>query len=101
MRPVREITPEEENFREAPICPGMVTFKRDPVEPEPIGTLVLMAFRITGYDQDCDGSLLPRLEQISEDGSATGWDPRGVGINPSSDIVVTYDEWKDMFSTND
>jgi len=98
MRPVREITANEENFRVEPIAgtnAGMI--RRDSVEPEPVGTLVLMAFRVTGYDKDCDGSLMARLEHIDRDGEPTGWEPTHLGLYPSTDLVVTADEWRGMF----
>lgn len=101
MRPVREITPEEENFRTEPIACGAnwraIGSRRDPVEPEAIGTIVLRAFRIAGYDQDCDGSLMARLESIDRDGGRTGWTPDCIGIYPSSSVVVTLEEWAEMF----
>jgi len=75
----------------------MHTIKRDPVEPEPVGTIVLMAFRVTGYDQDCDGSLMARLEHIDKDGEATGWEEDSVGLYPSNDLVVTAEEWRQLF----
>lgn len=108
MRPVREITAEEERFRLEPIegtRTGMIRrdparsgmIRRDPVEPEPVGTIVLMAFRVTGYDKDCDGSLMARLEHIDRDGEASGWEPTHIGLYPFSDLVVTAEEWRGMF----
>lgn len=99
MRPAREITAEEENFRTEPMLGlsmmGMI--KRDPIEPEPIGTIVIKAFRITGYDQDCDGSLMARLEQIMRDGESTGWSPHHLGVSPLDTLVLTLEEWGGMF----
>jgi len=93
MRPVREITVEEENFRvESSII------KRNPVEPEPVGTIVLMAFRVTGYDQDFDGSLMARIEQLDNDGNTTGWELKNIGLYPTTDLVVTLEEFKAMFA---
>lgn len=99
MRPVREITAREENFRLEPV-PGtrLEAIKRDPVEPEPAGTIVLMAFKVTGYDQDCDGSLMARLEHIDKDGEPTGWEPTHLGLYPSTELVVTPEEWQGMFA---
>ena len=88
--------PEAES-RANPALSQFSLCKRDPVEPEPIGTIVLMAFRITGYDKDCDGSLMARLEQIERDGSTTGWTPGNLGLYPSCDLVVTMEEWQEMF----
>lgn len=99
MGPVREITSEEENFRMERLQPSdfFAVIRRDSVEPEPIGTIVLMAFRVTGYDRDCDGSLMARLEQIDKDGECTGWDPTNIGLYPNTDLVVNIEEWKSMF----
>jgi len=95
-----------ENFRLEPIYGTRVdilkrdvdVLKRDPVEPEPVGSLIVTAFRITGYDQDCDGSLMARLEQIDKDGKATGWEPTQIGLYPSTDLVTTADEWRSLFA---
>lgn len=101
MRPVREITAEEENFRteefyrdEYKTCSFI---KRDPIEPEPIGTIILTAFRIIGYDKDYDGSLMARLEHINKDGTATGWTQGQIGLYPSCDLVVTEEELLNLF----
>ena len=93
MRPAREITAEEENFRTEPMFddgsyPQMEVIKRDPVEPEPVGTIVLKAFRVIGYDADCDGGLMARLENIDKDGDTTGWEVGQLGLYPDSTIVV-------------
>lgn len=103
MRPIREITAAEENFRMVPLkgYPNMSLAKRDPVEPEPIGTIVLMAFRVTGYDSDCDGGLMARLENIGSDGQATGWETDCHGLYPSTEVVVTLEEWAAMFQGKD
>ncbi|MBI3075226.1 MAG: hypothetical protein HYY92_03390 [Parcubacteria group bacterium] len=106
MRLVREISHEEENFRLEDA--GLTTrggssikvVKRDSVEPEPVGTIVLMAFRVTGYDSDCDRSLMARLEQVHIDGSGetTGWCPSRIGLYPETDIVVTQEELRSLFA---
>lgn len=92
LRPVREITAEEENFRIQPtFVVGQHTIggiKRDGVEPEPVGTYVVMVFRVTGYDPDCDGSLMARLEQVDRHGQTTGWEPTHLGLYPDTDLVV-------------
>jgi hypothetical protein len=74
----------------------MGAIKRDPVEPEPVGTVVLMAFKVTGYDPDCDGSLMARLSHIRPDGpndewTESGWNETNIGLY-SDDIVVTEEE---------
>jgi hypothetical protein len=102
MRPVRKITAEEENYRTEPLASGpnvraFIT-KRDPVEPEPIGTIVLTAFRVVGYDPDCDGSLMARLEHIDKDGEPTGWEQNAVGLYPDTELVVTAEELRSLFA---
>lgn len=96
MRPVRTITAEEENFRTEPFFRdaqhGMQVIRRNPIEPEPVGTIILMAFRITGYCQDCDGSLLAELDHIDRNGEHTGWSPKQLGLYPDTDLVVEEDE---------
>jgi hypothetical protein len=96
MRPVRTITAEENCRIERRGAFDVI--KRDSVEPEPVGTIVLKAFRIVGYDRDCDGSLMGRYEHIDKHGEATGWEPRNVGVNEGCDIVCTLDEWRSLFS---
>jgi len=99
MRKVHEITAEEENFRavDSGVHPSMRMIKRDPVEPEPIGTIVVKAFRVTGYDSDCDGSLMARLEQIDKDGETTGWCVNCIGIGSNTGLVATQEEWNSFF----
>ena len=101
MRPVREITAKEEKFRleNMPEFPANISFiRRDPVEPEPVGTIVLLAFRVTGYDKDCDGSLMTRLAQIDfVEMDTTGWETDCHGLYPSTEIVVSEDELKSLY----
>lgn len=94
MRPVTEITSEMENFR---VDGGFI--RRDPVEPEPIGTIVLCAFRIVGYTRDCDGSLMARFEAIDKDGESTGWEQSNIGLYPSTNLVVTQEELTKLFES--
>jgi len=101
IRPVREITAEEENFRMEPVEGAAFSLiRRDPVEPEPVGTIVVMAFRVTGYSKDCDGSLMAELDNIDKDGESTGWTPGKIGLYPDVDLVVTDEEWTGMFTTD-
>lgn len=101
MRPVKEITAAEENFRTELVSGAAFdVIKRDPVKPEPEGTIILVPFRITGYDPDCDGSLMARLEAIDKDGEATGWTTNCHGLYPSIDLVVTPEELKALFGAN-
>jgi len=96
MRRAREITAEEENFKLEPLAPGCNMIKRDPVEPEPIRTIVLKAFRVTGYRPDCDGSLMACLENIDMNLESTGWKENAVGLSPEDTFVVTEQEFKEM-----
>lgn len=90
LRPIPEITSEMENFRLEPIgaIPNGARIKRDPVEPVPVGTYVVKVFRVAGYDPDCDGSLMARLEAVDKDGRATGWQPDSIGLYPDTSLVV-------------
>ena len=49
MRPIRKVTAAEENFRMEAITPEFGVVRREPVKPEPEGTIVLLPFRVTGY----------------------------------------------------
>ncbi len=91
MRPIPEITAEQENFRTESmlgIDPRFYVVRRDPVEPVPVGTIIACAFRVTGYDRDCDGSLMARLEQVDAAGDATGWETNHLGLYPDVDVVL-------------
>jgi len=101
MRPVKEVTASEENFRLEPVNRSISVVKRDPVKPEPEGTIILKAFRITGYDQDCDGSLMARLDCIDKEGRDTGWSQSRLGLYSDAEVVVSMDEWQGMFEDND
>lgn len=89
IRRVPEVTREQENFRLEPV-PGLraMTPRRDPVEPVPVGTYVAMVFRVSGYDQDCDGSLMARVENVDADGRTTGWEESALGLSPESTWVI-------------
>jgi hypothetical protein len=88
IRRIPEISPEQENFRLEEIAPRMTTIRRDPVEPVPVGTYVVRVFRVTGYDPDCDGSLMARVEAVDFDGQATGWTQDRLGITPDSWVAL-------------
>lgn len=92
MRTVNDIR-DKDGFRIENLN-GMNVTRRDPIKPEPEGTLVIMAFRVTGYDPDCDGSLMARYEQIHFDNpnKTTGWAPRRLGLSPDTEIVVTKED---------
>jgi hypothetical protein len=97
MRTVRKITAKEENFRTEPFGGVGEIIKRDFVKPEPEGTIVLMAFRITGYNQDCDGSAMARLDNIDRNGETTGWSVTNMGLSHEDTLVITKQELKKMF----
>lgn len=93
MRKIREITSEEENFRLEPFAKGCASIERDPIKPEPIGTIILIPHKITGYDRDCDGSLMARLRSVPlDDLDDTGWEATNIGLYPDSGLVVTQGE---------
>lgn len=96
MRPVSDISCDENPRIELRF--GFEVLKCDPREPEPVGTIVLMAFRITGYRPDCDGSLMAFLEHVDKNGETTGWEEDAVGVTPNDSLVVTPDELRSLFS---
>ena len=98
MRPIREITAEEENFRVEAIA-GFSVVRRDSIKPEPEGTIILKAFRVTGYDRDCDGGLMARLENIDSKCASTGWEENCIGMDSTSGLVVTEEEWRSLFGS--
>jgi len=98
MRPCREITEEEENFRIEMVGPFGGVIKRDPVAPEVIGTVIILAFRIAGYSQDFDGSLMANLEEIDHNLETTGLTIENVGLYPQSGLVATEDELAELFN---
>lgn len=85
----------DDNHRYVPFLPDVdpegkrfITSRRDPVEPLPVGSYIACVFRVTGYDPDCDGSLMARLEQVDKDGEPSGWTPDCLGLYPDFDVVV-------------
>ncbi len=97
IRPVREITEEEENFRTEAVAGGIRVIRRDGVEPEPVGSYIVCVFKIDGYDKDCDGSLMARLSQVDRFGQTTGWRETNLGLYPNTDLVVEHPSvlWED------
>ena len=96
MRRVREITAKEENFRTEPIGRDgptqFITIRRDYIEPEQPGAYVALVFRITGYDKDCDGSAMARLERVDEKGMPSGWEPANISLFPEEVVLEGPDE---------
>ena len=100
MRPVRDVS-KEENYRVQVIGPGMTETVREPVEPEPVGSLVLLPFRVVGYDTQRDGTCMARLEHINTDGSAAGGEAGGIALRPTSALVVAEEELPGLFASGE
>ena len=103
MRPVRDVS-KEENYRVQVIGPGMTETVREPVEPEPVGSLVLLPFRVVGYDTQRDGTCTARLEHVNTDGSATGAyfsEASGIALRPTSALVVAEEEMPGLFESGE
>jgi hypothetical protein len=122
MRRIRKISAEEENFRTEALtlwrAPSINVIRRDPVQPEPIGTTLLIPMRVIGYDRDCDGSLMARLEAVPldeldgrPDSDMLAADIESVhhfgvavithmGLYPNSGIVATPDEIRALLRAN-
>jgi len=83
IKRIKEITTEDENFRIENVQ-GFHMIRRDPVEQVPVGTLIAKVFRVIGYDKDCDGSLMARIECVDKDGDTTGWEQDCVGLDTES-----------------
>lgn len=89
---IKQSTTEEENFRVEPrgMNCRVPVIRRDPVEPVPVGSFIVTCFKVVGYDQDCDGSLMARLENVNVEGRSTGWVANYLGLYPSTDYVVEH-----------
>jgi hypothetical protein len=96
MRKIRKVSDEEAGFGTKEVSPGVNVIKQNPVEAEPVGTVVLLPFVITGYDPDCDGSLMARLKNINLDGQETGWEPSGLGLDEYRGFVTGVTEIIEM-----
>ncbi len=84
---IPEVTAEAERFRLERRGP-FLTPRRDPIEPVPVGSFVVMVFRVTGYDPDCDGSLMARVAHVDREGEPTGWEARALGLYPDSTVQI-------------
>lgn len=96
MKPIPKITAKQENFRTEPFgkLPDgrqALIIRRDPVEPIPVGSYIAVVFQVTGYDRDCDGSLMARLQQVDKKGKTTGWEQNCIGLYPETEV------WLDNF----
>lgn len=82
----------DDNFRVEPkpswgeLMVGVI--KHDFVPPIPVGSYIACVFRVTGYDQDCDGSAMAHLEQVDSKGDTTGWEVDCKGLYADCDIVL-------------
>lgn len=86
---VRPLPEPDDGARLEPIA-GMnaVTIRRDPVKVVPEGSYVAMVFRVTGYDPDCDGSLMARLQPVNRFGEAIGNERDCQGLYPDTEVVL-------------
>lgn len=89
MKPLPE---PDDGFRLEPWLPGAVVVKRDFVGPIPVGSYIACVFKVTGYDQDCDGSAMARLEQVNRAGEGTGVTQDCVGLYANCDVVLDSPE---------
>ena len=71
---------------------------REPFEPEPVGTLVLVPFRISGYDTKKDGTCTAHLEHIHTDGNTAGGEASDISLRPTSALVVSEGEVSKLFT---
>jgi len=83
MKEIKEVTAEAENFR---VENGII--RRDSIEPLPVGSIIAVQFQIMGYDKDCDGSLMARLNALDLNGDATGWVADCIGMYPETGVVL-------------
>jgi len=58
------------------------------------GTIVMLAFRIEGYDRDCDGTPMAQVAQIDRDGKTTGWRESHIGLPFGTHRVLDLAEVK-------
>jgi len=95
MKLIREITAEEENFR---LEKNFI--KRDPVKVVEEDQILLIPFKITGFTQDCDGSLMLKLSALQIDTlEETGWTEQNIGIYPSTGFITNENELKSLYKT--
>jgi hypothetical protein len=90
LTPVPDVSEREEcQWKQLPGTPFVVP-RRNGIEPVPVGTYVVMVFRVTGYDKDCDGSLMARLENVDRHGEETGFETTNIGLAPDSELIVEH-----------
>ena len=94
IRKIKEITAEEENFRveQSPVDSRIGVIKRDFVAPVPINSYIIKVFKVTGYDQDCDGSALARLAAVDNKGDTTGWVQHNIGLYEDTGWLIDHPE---------
>ena len=76
---------------------AMVTTMRTPVEPEPVGSIVLVPFRVTGYEVDDNGNCKAQLEQVNAKGDTNGWKPEARWLQSQDALVVEQDDLQELF----
>lgn len=92
---IHRLPEPDDNRRSVPLMPYIdpagarfVISRRDPVKKVPEGTYVAMMFRVTGFDQDCDGSLMVRLECVDRYGEITGFKATHLGLYEHVNVVL-------------
>jgi len=95
IKPIREISDDEEGFR-TERKGAFEVIRRKPVQPVPVGSFVMLVFRVEGYDPDCDGSLMARLARVDREGRDTGWEPFAIGLDHETAVQVDApgDAWE-------
>lgn len=95
---IRTFVPSDDNARLVPssVDGRLASLRYDTVPTVPVGSYVAMVFRVTGYDRDCDGSAMARLEQVDRHGRTTGWEVTHLGLYPQCDVLVDdpHDLWE-------
>jgi len=66
--------------------------------PEPIGTIILLPFRVTDYAPDPEGYQRVCLENLDKEGHPTGWEIDGFSLRSDKALVVTTEELQMLFS---
>ena len=102
MRLIQDVS-KLENLRAEAISDKVAMMRQNFIPPEPVGTIILLPFRIKEYyNRDCDGSAMATLEALYVDEGKlerTGWCTDCIGLGSNSGFVVRANELEDMFKT--